>query len=324
MKNLKLFVTLFIGAIVISCSSDDDILTQETAIGIDGQISEKTRAIAGIINGNIVFPDPNFKKALLEHDPKIDEDDNGEITLEEARNVTHLYLQRKNISNLSGIQYFTNLTYLDCYNNQITTLNVSKNAVLKYFYCHNNQLTALDVSENTRLKHLNCSMNNIRTLNLHKNTGLTYLICSNNPLTTLDVHKNTALGVLSCSNNQLTTLDVSKNTALGSFHCDDNQLTVLDVSKNTALRGLYCDNNRLTRLDVRKNNVLRYLKCSKNQLTTLNIKNGSNARLVRSELENNPRLACIEVDDPTAFYLSKWKKDARASYSGDCTPFDNR
>ena len=145
-----------------------------------------------------------------------------------------------------------NITSLDCnynhnpnhYNNQLTTLDVSKSTALTYLNCSYNQLTSLDVSKNTALTYLNCVGNQLTSLDVSKNTALTYLSVGNQ-LTSLDVSKNTALTYLDCNSNQLTSLDVSKNTALIDLNCRYNQLTKLDVSKNTALMHLHCERNQL-------------------------------------------------------------------------------
>ena len=169
------------------------------------------------------------------------------------------------------------VTVLLCNDNQLTTLDVSKNTALTTLDCSKNQLTALDVSQNTALKWLSCSYNQLTTLDVSKNTALTRLDCRKNPLKALDVSKNTKLKYLFCSKNQLTALDVSKNTALTSLTCSYNQLTALDVSKNTALTALYCYNNQLTALDVSQNTALTVLTCFNNQ-----IKGEKMTRLVNS------------------------------------------
>ena len=161
--------------------------------------------------------------------------------------------------------------------NQLTTLDVSKNTALTTLDCSKNQLTALDVSQNTALKWLSCSYNQLTTLDVSKNTALTRLDCRKNPLRALDVSKNTKLKYLFCSKNKLTALDVSKNTALTSLTCTYNQLTALDVSQNTALTNLYCYNNQLTALDVSQNTALTVLTCFNNQ-----IKGEEMTRLVNS------------------------------------------
>ena len=169
------------------------------------------------------------------------------------------------------------VTVLLCSENQLTTLDVSKNTALTTLDCSKNQLTALAVSQNIALKWLSCSYNQLTTLDVSKNTALTRLDCREGPLTALDVSKNTELKYLFCSKNQLTALDVSKNTALTNLICSYNQLAALDVSQNTALTALYCYNNQLTALDVSKNTALTVLTCFNNQ-----IKGEEMTRLVNS------------------------------------------
>ena len=48
------------------------------------------------------------------------------------------------------------VTELDCNENQLTCLNVSKNTALKLLDCSWNQLTSLDVSKNTALTTIEC------------------------------------------------------------------------------------------------------------------------------------------------------------------------
>ena len=133
--------------------------------------------------------------------------------------------------------------------------------------CSQNQLTALDVSRYPYLKHLNCWLNQLVSLDVSKNIALENLNVRDNSLTSLDVSKNTALEVLIIGGTALTSLDVSHNTELRLLNCKDAQITNLDVSKNTALTSLNCRNNELISLDVSNNNELLILACGGNQLT---------------------------------------------------------
>ena len=187
------------------------------------------------------FPDQNFRVYLQSESYGKD----YVLTPDEISSITEIRVSEKSISSLKGIEYFTALTYLSCSNNQLTSLDVSKNTALTDLYCNNNKLTSLDVSKNTKLKWFDCDYNQ---------------------LTSLDVSKNTKLKLFGCDHNQLTSLDVSKNTALTDLYCDDNQLTSLDVSKNTALTNLVCSQNQLTSLNVSKNTALTELWCFENQI----------------------------------------------------------
>ena len=162
------------------------------------------------------FPDAAFRTYLSEN---VDADADGLLSPQEINSVTSISCNGRGLTSLEGIALFPNLASLDCENNQLTVLDVSRNTALQNLGCSSNQLTVLDVSHNT---------------------ALLYLACSFNQLTALDVSSNTALEYLYCYDNQLTVLDVSGNTALQNLNCGNNQLTALDVSGNTALQGLYC------------------------------------------------------------------------------------
>ncbi len=214
------------------------------------------------------FTDPNFLAAVR---TAVGKGVSESVYDKDVASVSSLGVSSKNIASLAGIEYFTALNGLYCYNNQLTALDVSSNTALTTLYCSDNQLTALDVSKNTALTTLDCYNNQLTALDVSKNAALEWLYCYNNQLTALGVSKNTALITLDCSNNQLTALDVSKNTTLTWLDCSNNQLTALDVNKNTALEWLYCYNNQLTALGVSKNTALTDLDCSDNQLTALDL-----------------------------------------------------
>ena len=247
----------------------------------------------GIVIDEYNFPDENFCAYLK----KLNFGWDGFITDDEIKNLTLLEVGWPgNVSNLKGIEYFTELTTLSCYNNILTSLDVSKNTALTTLNCQYNQLTSLDISKNVALTSLNCSNNQLTSIDVSKSTALTDLNCFHNQLTSLDVSKNTALTTLNCSSNQLTSLDVSKNTALTSLVCSSNQLTSIDVSKNKTLTELSCINNQLTSLDISKNTALTELLCSKNLLTSLDV--SKNTALTSLACYNN-QLANLDVSKNT-------------------------
>ncbi len=265
------------------------------------------------------FPDAVFREYYV--DQKFDTTDDDFLDADEIAAVTEIDVHGRGISDLTGVEYFTALTYLDCYNNALTSLDVSQNTALKYLDCAGNsltsldvsqntaltfldcaaiQLTSLDVSQNTALTTLDCSVNQLTSLDVSQNTALKYLDCSANQLTSLDVSQNTALKYLYCSNNKLTSLDVSKNTVLTELDCSSNQLISLDVSQNTELQTLDCNSNQLTSLDVSKNEALTFLSCYGNQLTSLDV--SKNTALGNLYCMNNPLLAVNAVTGITNYY----------------------
>ncbi len=217
------------------------------------------------------FPDAAFRDYV---DTIADTTDDDFLTAEEIAKVKKIRPVYCEISDMTGIEYFTALTELDCACNELTNLDVSRNEALQVLACDGNRLTSLDVSKNTALTELQCSNNLLTSLDVSNNTELTILQCFNNLLTSLDVSNNTKLTFLSCADNQLTSMDVSKNTELTDLYCNRNQLTSLDMSNNTKLTALLCDNNQLTSLDLTKNPQLVYLYCDDNPFLAVNAVTG--------------------------------------------------
>lgn len=251
--------------------------------------------LSSTITAQIVnIPDINFKNYLVTN---FDTNGDDEIQTTEASVVTNMiYVPGLAISDLTGIEYFYNVTEIYCQNNNLTSIDISANTDLTYLNCYNNDLTSLDVSSNILLEELNCSVNQLNTLNVSVNP-LISLNCTSNQLTSLNVSSNNELEVLTCSSNMLTTLylppgstlkhvdcsdnqftslNLSSNPALLDLNCEDNQLTNLNLSANTALFSLTCENNLLTNLDISANVDLNWVSCDHNQLTSINFPlNGS-------------------------------------------------
>jgi Leucine-rich repeat (LRR) protein len=225
----------------------------------------------------VFIPDINFRNFLNAAYPTFMDISGDSLIADSAATLTgFLECSDKNIADLTGVEYFTNIIGLWCHYNQLTSLpDLSANTALSYLYCFNNQLTSLpDLSGNTALVDLRCQINQLTSLpDLSANTKLSYLSCYYNQITSLpDLSWNPALTVLHCSNNQLTSLpDLSVNTELHTIECFENQLISLpDLSNNTKLSFLSCSKNQLTSLpDLSANTDLTGLLCSNNQLTSL-------------------------------------------------------
>ena len=128
----------------------------------------------------------------------------GKVSMIEANAVYKMDVSRKNIQSLTGIEYFTNLTELDCSSNDLTSLDITKCVNLKELYCFSNDLTSLDVTKCANLKVFNCSFNKLTSLDVSMCANLTELDCSYNELTSLDVSMCANLTELDCNYNPLT------------------------------------------------------------------------------------------------------------------------
>ncbi len=241
---------------------------------------------------------------------RIDTDENGSLSADEIAAVTEIDVSGKGISSLTGIAYFTALTTLQCDNNALTTLDVSKNTKLECLTCSGNQLTALDLKSNASLFSLVCTDNRIETLDLSKNSRMQDLRCAGNRVQALDLSHNSILTWLDCSENQLSALDVSKHTSLTYLFCNSNQLTSLNVSGASKLQWLDCSENQLAELDITgvlnvrtdQDSAVNLLNCADNRLTKLNVSNKnyfkglvcSNNAITELDLSTDPDLRQLE------------------------------
>ena len=100
---------------------------------------------ANLFAQNVSIPDANFKNYLV-NNTLINTNGDNEIQVSEATSFTQsVYCPSLGITDLTGIEAFTNITELYCGFNQLTSLDVSQNTALVYLYCYSNQLTCLNV-----------------------------------------------------------------------------------------------------------------------------------------------------------------------------------
>ena len=149
----------------------------------------------------------------------------SELDLIALEKIERLDLSNKGLTNLYGIEVYSNL---------------------KYLYCNDNPgLTKIDVSKLTKLERLECGRNGALTeLKVNGLSNLQVLSCSQNQLTSLDLTGLTNLRTLSCSQNQLTSLDLTGLTSLEIFYCHKNWLTHLDITMLPALTTLRCGSQK--------------------------------------------------------------------------------
>lgn len=274
-------------------------------------------AFIGFIgNAQIInFPDANFKAKLLSASAtntvaqnlsgvyfKIDANNDGEIQISEAQQVSVLYVTGIGpsqcgitgdcITSLEGINSFDHIWKLNCDSNLLTNLDLTI-PTLKELSCSNNLLTSINITGATNFTGLYCPNNNLTSLNESQLNHLIYLWAADNQITSLNIGGMNSLIRLSIENNLLTTLDFGTKSQIDNLNCDNNQLTTLNfingffagilsyannhISNLDHSRlfhdivSLNCSGNQITSLDVTSLTNLRTLSCNNNQLTSLNI-----------------------------------------------------
>ena len=97
----------------------------------------------GVALDEKTFPDAAFRNLLSE---TADTNGDGQLSTLELRHVSELNCSNLGIADLTGIEYFTELVALNCENNRLAALDVSKNTHLSEIYCGGNQLATLDLT----------------------------------------------------------------------------------------------------------------------------------------------------------------------------------
>lgn len=218
------------------------------------------------------FPDENFRDYVA---GEWDKNQDKYFSPNEIANAKWISCDNKEISNLKGIEFFTNIWLLECYYNNLTTIDLSNNKKLSYINCHHNQLKELDVSGLPLLKTFYCGHNALPSIDVSKNEKLEDFDCQDNHLDTLDVSQNKELVKLSCGDNNLTELDVSENKKLKELWFYRDNLSNLDLGNQIELEVLSCVGNPLSVLDVSANTKLKVLNVSNTNLTSLDATNNT-------------------------------------------------
>ena len=213
------------------------------------------------------FPDEVFRSYVKGFD--VDSDDvlsTSELISVDRIDVYYIY-----ITDLSGIEYFTNLKELDCSHNNIHSLNLNNNARLEYLCCDVNQsLTELYLRANKALKSLNAQNCGLISVDVGGLENLTQLnVSDNQSLAYLNFSGCTSLYSLGCDGTNLTTLDLSGCKTLYELYCRNSSLIDLNVSGCERLQYLYCSKNYLTELDVGDCKYLYRLDCYDNNLSSI-------------------------------------------------------
>lgn len=285
------------------------------------------------------IPDANFEAALetLGYD---DISGDGQVPTLNIYRIEHLDIEDEGISDLTGLEDFRDLIYINCKDNSITSVDLTNNLKLEAFKGDENQFTTVDFSKNSLLNFIDLDTNLITSLDVSANTLLEYMDLEDNKLSSIDLSQNTLIEVIDFETNELTSLDLSNNkliqsidvqenlltsltlptgtTSIEEIVVNDNQLTSLDVSEYTNLEYLELGDNQVETLDLSANPALERFIANSNNLTAINFKNGANTSISLFVTENNTNLTCIEVDD-SSYSTSNWTYiDDHTSFSENC------
>lgn len=192
------------------------------------------------------IPDDKFEQYLINKGWD-DVLDNYVITdnIDDIKDLSDSATRLKNlgIEDLTGIEGFKKLEFLDATNNKFTTVDLSKNT----------SLISLTLTDNLSLSNLKLAANSLSSPT--KNDKLTTLQIDNTAITTLDTSKLSSLEFLNARFTSLSSVDFSNNLKLKYFFnygtsSEKLNLNALNLSKNTELISLQIKNNGIGSLDL--------------------------------------------------------------------------
>ena len=220
-------------------------------------------------DGNVLVNSSNFPDECFRSYIKKFVDTNGDekLSTDEIDAVELIFAHGgksktyNNLESLEGIEYFTNLKELQCYDTQLKTIDCSTLEKLETLEIQNTDISELDISNNRQLKKLDCYSTKIKDLDVSNNTELEVLNVHETDISKLDVSMLPKLRELLCSGTNIEDIDVSQNEQLQSLDVTDTSVSKVDISKNRELMGLYCINCAgINDIDITNNEKLQELR----------------------------------------------------------------
>lgn len=245
------------------------------------------------------FPDEAFRTYIKQY---IDLDEKGyldEVTISSCTEMS-IGTEYGTIRDLSGIEYFTNLSVLRLDGHELSIFDISKNQTLTILLIDGGSMEALDFSANSDLTDLTLkNLPSLESFCLPDTKTMASLSFDNVPaITELDLSGYKKLSTFTSYHMQFDSLNFDGCSQLKSLDVFGSSLKELSLRDCTAMETLDCSQNELKALDVSGMMQLKSLNCSRNQIQTF-VLNG-NARLENLICKENriPKLdvsACTQL-----------------------------
>ena len=152
-------------------------------------------------------PDDNFEQALIDlgYDDKMDDF----VLTANISQVEELDISDLGIHGLTGLEGFAALESLDCSNNLIKSLDLSRNPKLGSLQAENNEIRTINLSQSSDLYGLTLKGNVLSEIDLSNTGSLIWLDVSYNNLESLDISA-VNLWTMFANNNLLTCIQINE------------------------------------------------------------------------------------------------------------------
>ena len=154
-----------------------------------------------------IFPDSAFRSYVSSN---YDTSGDGYLNEEEILNADRLECNSLGIYDLTGIEYFTELTVIDCSENPIGSIDTSNQTKLTELYLGYTGISSLDLTDNDQLRVLSCTSSSLTGLNVSGIESLEKLDCYYcTTMSTLDVSGCSGLAYIRIVGTALSVIDIS-------------------------------------------------------------------------------------------------------------------
>lgn len=273
-------------------------------------------------NGIVNIPDFTFKTKLLSANSSntvakdlngnwttIDTNQDGNIQISEAQNVSYIDATLIPLFSVTGINHFVNLVDFNCSNTSLSTLDVSSLSNLQHLSCYGNQITELPLPNNNSLLSLNIMSNPISVLNLNNNVNITTLWINSTLIQSLDIGALTNLNSLGYSPGVCELLNFNNKDNITTLNVSNSTVTSFDFSLFPNITQIGCSNSNLSVIDLSQNSLLTSIYINSNSLLeVLNLKNGGPSMSDGSIVDNSMDYICVNEYVTSGFvdYLNDW------------------
>jgi len=239
---------------------------------------DKESELTAPVNDFVNIPDNQFESILIEQNIDSDGVINQKISQTDALGITHLDLNSSAlnvyIEDLTGIEGFTNLTYLSASGHLIDDVDLSNNTLLDTVLLQANELHSIHgLSKLNNLIYIDLSWNLLESLSF-KSESIETVLAGNNLLEFFEVENAEKLKGIILTSNKLSSLNTGAYQLLETLLLSANQLETIDLMQNDNLSHLYISGNLLSELSV-----------------------SSNRNLVDLRVDRNPGLTCIQINN---------------------------
>ena len=141
-------------------------------------------------------------------------------------------LSNKEIKELNGVEYLSNLRELNLENNQLKKVNLRYNELLTNLNISNNNLERINLNFNKNLEYLNLSKNNLSKFDTLPISKIKKLDLSNNNISEIKLTNMKDIISLRLKNNKLKEVNLKNNLKLEELDISFNKIKELSYFSN--------------------------------------------------------------------------------------------